>query len=206
MDQKANSIADLAAVLLRADERLPLNEVEQRKVEERIVEQKSKMDERLKNTNPERIIEQKSKNDERLKTTGPEREFNLEKEVERREAKKREMKIARKETRVETIRKLQKKGIGFVVRKDPQEIEKGGVEGVKIRWANLLDAEFAEQWPDAVVHDGLTRHRYTAAFPLVEEIGDALPRVEKKPDEQKKPGVPVSVLGSGTKPVVEMTA
>ena len=41
----------------------------------------------------------------------------------------------------------------------------GGVEGVRVRWANLLDAEFAETWPAAVLHDTLRKSRYTAAFP-----------------------------------------
>ena len=41
----------------------------------------------------------------------------------------------------------------------------GTVEGVRIRWANLLDAEFAETWPAAVVHDMLGKSRYTAAYP-----------------------------------------
>lgn len=41
----------------------------------------------------------------------------------------------------------------------------GGVEGVRVRWANILDAEFAQMWPAGVVHDELGKHRYTAAFP-----------------------------------------
>ena len=46
----------------------------------------------------------------------------------------------------------------------------GTVEGVRIRWAHLLDAEFAATWPEAVVHDVLARSRYTAAFPAVGEV------------------------------------
>lgn len=46
----------------------------------------------------------------------------------------------------------------------------GTVEGVRIRWADVLDAEFAATWPEAVVHDVLARSRYTAAFPAVEEV------------------------------------
>lgn len=41
----------------------------------------------------------------------------------------------------------------------------GGVEGVRVRWADMLDAEFAQTWPAGVVHDELGKHRYTAAFP-----------------------------------------
>lgn len=34
-------------------------------------------------------------------------------------------------------------------------------EGVTIKWSNTLDAEYAEQWPDTVMHEpmGLVRHR-----------------------------------------------
>lgn len=41
----------------------------------------------------------------------------------------------------------------------------GSVEGVRVRWADMLDAEFAQTWPEGVVHDELGKHRYTAAFP-----------------------------------------
>lgn len=44
--------------------------------------------------------------------------------------------------------------------------ELSGVEGVIVRWANPLDAEFAETWPRAVVHSELMKSRHTAAFPL----------------------------------------
>ncbi len=40
-----------------------------------------------------------------------------------------------------------------------------GVDGIRVRWADPLDAELAETWPAAVVHDGLEKNRYTAAFP-----------------------------------------
>lgn len=43
--------------------------------------------------------------------------------------------------------------------------ELSGVEGVMIRWANILDAEFAETWPQAVLHDELLKNRHTVAFP-----------------------------------------
>ena len=51
------------------------------------------------------------------------------------------------------------------------------VDEVKIRWADIMDAHYAEKWPQTVVHDNLERSRYTAAFPAyemaeVEEGGD----------------------------------
>jgi hypothetical protein len=49
--------------------------------------------------------------------------------------------------------------------------EMGGVKGVMVRWADMLDAEYAETWPEAVVHDALEKSRYTAAFPVLEEMG-----------------------------------
>lgn len=48
--------------------------------------------------------------------------------------------------------------------------EMRGVEGVEVRWANMLDAEYAEAWPEGVFHGGLEKSRYTAAFPAVEIV------------------------------------
>ncbi|KAH0556235.1 hypothetical protein GP486_005837 [Trichoglossum hirsutum] len=45
------------------------------------------------------------------------------------------------------------------------ELEKVGTVPVKIKWANILDAEFAESWPESVVHDGLGTTRHTAPRP-----------------------------------------
>ncbi|KAL8705683.1 MAG: hypothetical protein Q9201_001203 [Fulgogasparrea decipioides] len=71
--------------------------------------------------------------------------------------------------RKERVERLKAKGKKSMRRRDPQKPQSGGVKGVVIRWANLLDAEFAKSWPEKVVHDGLTAHRYTAAFPPLEE-------------------------------------
>ncbi|CAD6567308.1 MAG: hypothetical protein ASARMPREDX12_000199 [Alectoria sarmentosa] len=75
----------------------------------------------------------------------------------------------RRRRRVETLRK--QKGEDKV-KKAPIDIarEMGGVEGVEVRWADIKDAEFAETWPEEVVHGGLERSRYTAAFPVVEIV------------------------------------
>ena len=59
-------------------------------------------------------------------------------------------------------RPLAKRGPGSKKFREPNVT--GSVEGVRIRWANILDAEFAETWPEGVLHDGLGRSRYTAAF------------------------------------------
>ena len=72
----------------------------------------------------------------------------------------------RRRKRVETLKK--QKGEDKV-KKAPIDVaaELRGVEGVKVRWANMSDAEFAEAWPERVVHGGLEKSRYTAAFPAV---------------------------------------
>lgn len=77
----------------------------------------------------------------------------------------------RRRRRVETLRK--QKGEDKV-KKAPIDVarEMGGVEGVRIRWANQLDAEFAETWPEVVDHGWLEKSRYTAAFPAVEVVED----------------------------------
>lgn len=44
------------------------------------------------------------------------------------------------------------------------------LDGVRIRWANPLDAEYAESWPAAVQHDIVGITRYTAPKPDAEPI------------------------------------
>ena len=77
----------------------------------------------------------------------------------------------RRRRRVETL-KMQKGE--DKVKKAPIDVvsEMGGVEGVKVRWANMLDMEFAETWPKEVEHHGLETSRYTPAFPAVEMVED----------------------------------
>ena len=41
----------------------------------------------------------------------------------------------------------------------------GSVKGVKIHWNNILDAEYAETWPEDVSHGNLQVSRYTAVWP-----------------------------------------
>ncbi|KAL8712108.1 MAG: hypothetical protein Q9220_003542 [cf. Caloplaca sp. 1 TL-2023] len=79
---------------------------------------------------------------------------------------KRVIKVAEK--RLNKVSMQKNRGKKSLSRRDPQEPEKPGVEGVTVRWANLLDADFAEEWPEPVIHSGLSRHRYTAAFPQIE--------------------------------------
>jgi hypothetical protein len=63
-----------------------------------------------------------------------------------------------------------KRGHGSQIWADATEW-KGNVEGVRISWQNLLDAEFAANWPKEVVHDGeLAKSRYTAAWPPIDAI------------------------------------
>ena len=48
----------------------------------------------------------------------------------------------------------------------------GTVEGVSVAWADLRDAEFAETWPEGVVHRGLERSRYAVAWPAEVKAGE----------------------------------
>ncbi|KAI4201868.1 MAG: hypothetical protein LQ346_002072 [Caloplaca aetnensis] len=86
------------------------------------------------------------------------------------------------------------------LRKRPQGPPDMGVEGVRVRWTNLLDAEFAENWPEEVVHDGLTRHRYTAALPIVEEEDGIIG------EKEKGEVVPVAMLEEGRRAALEARA
>ena len=124
MDQKANSVADLAAVLLEQE-------------------------------------------------SGPGQE-----RVERSE---------RKRARVEQLKK--RKGEAKV-KKAPIDVGKefgAGAEGVRVFWANLLDAEFAKTWPKGVEHGDLKVSRYTAAFPVgPERVEEVVEVVEDKKTEKLK--------------------
>ena len=81
------------------------------------------------------------------------------------------LKAVMRRRKVETLKR--QKG-DDKVRKAPIDVarEMGGVAGVSIRWANALDKEFAEAWPEGVYHGDLEKSRYTAAFPAVETIDE----------------------------------
>lgn len=60
---------------------------------------------------------------------------------------------------------------GEVVKKGDEEGREGrGVQGVRIAWSNVLDAQFAQTWPASVVHGDLRTERYTAADPGKEVV------------------------------------
>ncbi|MCJ1437900.1 hypothetical protein MMC27_007287 [Xylographa pallens] len=83
--------------------------------------------------------------------------------IQAKEPTEREVTLAK--WRVQTAgQPLAKRGKGRQASADALTI-RGSVEGVRIRWADILDAEYAETWPAEVVHDGLEKHRYTAAWP-----------------------------------------
>ena len=46
-----------------------------------------------------------------------------------------------------------------------ERVALAGAEGVRILWTNLLDAEYAQTWPEEVTHGVLGQSRYTAAYP-----------------------------------------
>lgn len=46
-----------------------------------------------------------------------------------------------------------------------KEKEVRDVQGVRIAWTNILDAQFAQTWPSSVVHGDLRTERYAAADP-----------------------------------------
>lgn len=78
--------------------------------------------------------------------------------------------MERSERRLKLVERMKRqKGANKVKKKPVPASELSGTEGVMVRWANILDAEYAETWPAAVVHDFLRHSRYTAAFPLAEE-------------------------------------
>lgn len=78
--------------------------------------------------------------------------------------------LEKAERRIKRVEKLKMQKGEDRVGKAPVDLGKEltGVEGVVVRWADPLDAEFAAQWPAEVLHEGLQRSRYTAAWPVVD--------------------------------------
>lgn len=105
MDQKANSVADLAAVLLQQE----------------------------KGPNEKRIDRYK-------------RAFRRFKYLEYKGSKK----IEGKQEPVDVV------------------TECTGVNGVKVFWKDIFDAQYAATWPKDVVHLSMGGHRYTIAWPTFE--------------------------------------
>ena len=100
-----------------------------------------------------------------------------------------EERVERGERRRERVEKLKKRKGEKKVKKAPIDVEKEfgmGVEGVKVFWANVLDAEFAKTWPEKVVHGDLRVSRYTAAFPVGPERVEEVKEEEVKPEKPKK--------------------
>lgn len=94
-----------------------------------------------------------------------------------------EEKLERQERRMKRVERLKTQKGAHRVKKNPVDVgkEMGGVNGVCVRWADMLDAEFAETWPEAVVHDELKKRRYNAAWPTVEPEAEAPVKVEEAP-------------------------
>lgn len=101
-------------------------------------------------------------------------------------------KIEQTERRIRAVEKLKRQKGENRVKKRPVPVsEMTGVEGVKIRWANLLDAEYAETWPPAIVHGILEKRRYTAAFPVLKEevVSTTKKDPSIRPEKQDEAGI-----------------
>ena len=102
-----------------------------------------------------------------------------------------EIKIERQEERIQRVerRKIQKGA--HRVKKDPVHLgrEMGGVEGVCVRWANKMDLEFAETWPNAVHHEELKKRRYDAAWPVMGQMTyqKEMATVKAQPEVEETP-------------------
>jgi hypothetical protein len=171
-DQKANSVADLAAVLEKmALEGGSVASVDREaKREDRVRREKERLERVLVRRKEARNVLSKAKGEE------------VEKARETyRELKKQKMKMqkalaAASASPVAEVDAVGVDGLPLATSTRPTAAPKRGAakqkpvisaDGVKIQWANLLDAEYAATWPESVVHDvmphGGNRGRYMAA-------------------------------------------
>ena len=95
--------------------------------------------------------------------------------------------------RIERVEKLRQQKGPKRVKKNPLDVnELEGVEGVSVRWADVMDAEYAETWPEEVVHDVLLKSRHTAAWPALdvensaEKEQGAATIEEQRPQQEKE--------------------
>ncbi len=79
------------------------------------------------------------------------------------------IKEAEKKVRWEGQGNKPKYGLGSKTTAEVIEFQ-GKVDGVSIWWANPLDAEYAETWPEPVKHGPLAVNRYTAVWPPPEDL------------------------------------
>ena len=96
-----------------------------------------------------------------------------------------QVEIERAERRIANFERLKRQRGGKKVKKPPvSPTDMAGVEGVRVRWVNQFDAEYAETWPAGVIHDSLQKSRYTAVFPpWVEESSSGNQKNENSRDE-----------------------
>lgn len=59
------------------------------------------------------------------------------------------------------------------------------LQGVVVEWSDLLDADYAQEWPQAVTHAKMRRVKYTAPVPqTAEQIQEAERRLEEMEDKE----------------------
>lgn len=193
MDQKANSIADLAAVLQRqemaAEEQEKVAEQERQKSVEVIVDAKKRLGEIQ-----ARKAELRPKWDEDASAREEYKRLKNEKmKIRKRLGKPVAWKALVNEYDVlNDATPPAKKGLGR--RRGRKAIPNLTMDGLRIEWSDLQDAEFAETWPKSVMHDTMPRgeNRYRHASPPPSEVPSAEPKIEaaQKEKERQLEGTP----------------
>ncbi|KAJ9638998.1 hypothetical protein H2199_006859 [Coniosporium tulheliwenetii] len=193
MDQKANSIADLAAVLFaqerqgvqreeglvkRAEEEAKREKERWARLEELAARAKGeveRLNEQIKKLEAELAAQKEKENvpgEQGKKPDGKEPQLKpegaQELELKRLRRQKHELLHAKTKSRSAQRARSQTRRYG-PLRKQALKREPylPTTEGVRIQWANIVDAEFAESWPSAVAHEimGYFRHQAPHADP-----------------------------------------
>lgn len=200
-DQKANSIADLAAVLekqaLTAEEHEKAAAV-RREAKRRLTDQASS------------LKAQKTEARKAYMANPTDETRAVYKKYKKESMKVKSVLRTPEESRLfAAVRKLQDaEGVEVSEALDQRTSKTGPattMEGVKIEWAYLQDAEFARTWPAAVVHDALgrgglrSRHVHSSSLQPPQAPGetadvskkrDVVPRTTSRPQETTEASVP----------------
>lgn len=136
--------------------------------------------------------------------------------VEREEARKKEdhegYKAAKREKmRLKKAMSAPEASSNAVPKRGPGRQRRGravspvSMDGIKIAWANVFDAEFAATWPKSVVHDDMsaagTRVRNVAPKPVAVKLEDAVTEVPV--EEQAAVGTAVVPAATPVTPPVK---
>ncbi|KZF26922.1 hypothetical protein L228DRAFT_258277 [Xylona heveae TC161] len=164
MNQKANSIADMAAVLHWQEKIATIAREEEEVAQAKRAEKEQAAAARKQESSAGQVVDQIESTDE---ATQAEEVVKAERGDAQSGPPGTAVEAGQAGSAAESPRPVPKRGVGkqLLKQEKQRQIVAQGVDGVAIHWANILDAEYAQSWPLAVIHDIMPRSRHIAPDP-----------------------------------------